>query len=164
VEALNQYDQYRDGLRFELLSVNYESTPRVEVKLKLSNGDPENDYYLDPDRMGTDLFHYFTSGLIIWDEELDKSYSNLLELPVPEPLDAWDLSWLSLMEQGTSDTMTITYNRFEVVPPGTYPVFFTFPGLSYQVEEKERMQVNGRIWLGLKLLHAEVVVEEDWGT
>jgi len=163
VDALTNYEQYREGLQCEILSVHYVSAQEVVVELKLYNGDPVNYYYLDPGRMGPGLFHFFTSGLLVWDEDRNKTYESREDGVEPEQWDSWDPAWLSLLESGASDTLSIEYNRFQVVPPGTYPVFFTFPGLSYQVDWEDLEQPNGRIWLGELKLQSEVLVEEDWG-
>lgn len=163
VDALLKYKQYRHGLQCEFLSISYESAQEVEVKLTLHNADPVNYYYLDPARMGVDLFHFYTEGLLVWYKWLRKTFGPILDDDSPDPWDSWDPEWLSLLESGETDTLTILYDRFEVVPSGTHPALFFYPGLSYQVDWEDREQSNGRIWLGELYLRGEIVVEEAQG-
>lgn len=157
-EALRKYGQYRKGMQCEFLSIRYESDQEVVVKLKLTNEDPVNYYYLDPAKMGVAMFHFFTTGLIIWDEERHNTYLNREELSNPDAAVSWDPAWLSLLEHDTSDTLTIVYEHFDPVPYGSYDAFFTFPGLTYQVDWEDLNQDNGRIWLGEILLHKKLEI------
>ena len=61
VAALKKYGQYRGGLHCEILSCNYSDPGEVRLQLRLSNRDEVNYYYLDPEKMGMGLFHYFTN-------------------------------------------------------------------------------------------------------
>jgi len=142
VKALKKYGQYREGLHCEIVSCNYSAPGKVLLRLKLTNRDEVNYYYLDPEKMGTGLFHYFTNGLILWDN----------------PWDSWDMEWMSLLEGGSSVIITLEYNNFESVPAGTYTARFHFPGLAH-VERDQLAQRHGQIWLGKLMLNREVVVE-----
>lgn len=157
VEALEKYGQYREGLHCEIVSFHYSAPDEVVLRLKLTNMDAVNYYYLDPEKMGMGLFHYFTNGLKLWDGH--QSYINQTEHIQPYPWDSWDLDWMSLLEGGSSVTITLEYKNFESVPPGTYWAMFRFPGLGYQVERDQLAQRHGQIWLGELQLNKEVVVE-----
>lgn len=157
VEALEKYGQYREGLHCEIVSFHYSVLDEVVLRLKLTNMDAVNYYYLDPEKMGMGLFHYFTNGLKLWDGH--QSYINQTEHIQPYPWDSWDLDWMSLLEGGSSVTITLEYKNFESVPPGTYWAMFRFPGLGYQVERDQLAQRHGQIWLGELQLNKEVVVE-----
>lgn len=159
VEALQKYDQYRDGLQGEIVSCMYSARNGMEVQLKLTNGDEVDYYYLDPERMGMGLFHYFTNGLTLWDPEEHQAYSCQVQHIQPEPWDSWDLEWMSLLKGGNSVTITLDYPNFEPVPPGSYQAMFQFPGLGSHVTRDELDQRYGRIWLGKLWLGKEVVVE-----
>jgi hypothetical protein len=159
VEALEKYGQFRHGLQGEITSIQYNAPEDVEVQLKLTNRDAGNYYYLDPDRMGSGLFHYFTNGLSLVDLEEYAVYTNGTAHVQPDPWDSFDMDWMSLLEGGSSVTLTITYDHFDTVPPGNYSAFLTFPGLGHQVARGDLEQEDGRIWLGELLLAGEVVVE-----
>ena len=158
VKALKEYGQYREGLHCEIVSFHYSAPDEAVLRLKLTNRDAVNYYYLDPEKMGMGLFHYFTNGLALWDAEEHQSYTHQTEHIQPDPWDSWDLEWMSLLEGGSSVTITLEYNNFESVPPGSYSTSFSFPGLSH-VELDQLAQRHGQIWLGKLQLNREVVVE-----
>lgn len=156
VAALKKYGQYREGLHCEILSCNYSDPGEVILKLKLSNRDEVNYYYLDPEKMGKGLFHYFTNGLFLRNDE--ESYSNHVEYMQPVPWDAWELEWMSLLKGGSSVIITMEYKNFDAVPPGSYRALIRFPGLSH-VDRDQLAQRNGQIWLGNLELESVVEVE-----
>ena len=156
VAALKKYGQYREGLHCEIISCNYSDPGEVIMKLKLSNRDEENYYYLDPEKMGKGLFHYFTNGLFLRNEE--GSYSNHIKHVQPVPWDAWELDWMSLLEGGSSVRITLEYKNFDPVPSGSYRALFRFPGLSH-VDRNQLAQRGGRIWLGNLELESVAHVE-----
>ena len=158
-DALQKYGQYFEGLSCEIISCNYSAPDEVMLRLKLTNRDEVNYYYLDPEKMGIGLFHYFTNGLTIWDPVGRDSYTNHTQPVEPRPWDSWDMEWMSLLEGGSSVTITLEYQGFDPVPPGNYKASFSFPGLGSQVERSQVAQQYGQLWLGDLNLHAEVVVE-----
>ena len=56
--------------------------------------------------------------------------------------------WLSIIKSNDSKTISIVYDKFEIVPPGEYTATFEFPGLNHKVDKKDLEQRDGRIWLG----------------
>lgn len=158
-DALKKYGQYYGGLSCEIVSCNYSDPGEVILKLELSNRDEMNYYYLDPEKMGMGLFHYFTNGLKFWDTEARDSYNNQAEHIQPDPWDSWEMEWMSLLEGGSSVVITLEYNSFDPVPSGSYRATFSFPGLGSQVERDQLAQRHGQIWLGRLQLGAEVVLE-----
>ena len=158
VDALKKYGQYREGLHCEISSCNYSAPGKVILKLELSNRDEVNYYYLDPEKMGLGLFHYFTNGLTLRDVEERQSYTNQTEHLSPYPWDSWDMDWMSLLEGGSSVTITLEYKNFDSVPSGSYLARFRFPGLAH-VERDQLAQRHGQIWLGKLELKSEVVIQ-----
>lgn len=159
VEALEKYGQFRNGLHCEITSVTYTSPEDVEAQLELTNPDTENYYYLDPGKMEMGLFHYFTNGLTVWDKVSSQYVSSEIEHIQPDPWDSFDMEWMSLLEGGSSVSLTIAYDQFGELQPGTYSAFFTFPGMHYQVELENLDQQDGRIWMGDLEMSGQVVVE-----
>jgi hypothetical protein len=159
VNALKKYGQYYEGLSCEILSCTYTAPDNVVLRLKLTNRDEVNYYYMDPEKMGTGLFHYFTNGLTLWDTENRESYTNHTEHVQPEPWDSWDMEWMSLLEGGSSVMITLEYDNFDAVPPGSYKASFRFPGLGSQVERNQVAQQYGQVWLGELSLFKDIVVE-----
>jgi hypothetical protein len=160
IEALKRFNQYHEGLVCELSSVQFESQNKVTVELILRNSDSFNYYYLDPEKMGENLFNYFTNGLRLSDSKTHQSYTHCLDIYYPEPWDSWSQDWLSLIMSNESRNISITYQSFEPVPNGSSKAYFTFPGLTYQVTKSEIQQNQGRIWLGQLDLEMEVSIEQ----
>ena len=112
----------------------------------MTNLESDNLLYLDPDKMGLELFHYFTNGLIIRDSQ--NSYTYKLTTQKPEPWDSWAADWLTVINGNETKTISIIYNDFDFLPTGEYTASFSYPGLSHQIEKEELQQNIGRIWLG----------------
>ena len=147
MEALEKNHQYKKGLSCEILSIQKLRQNRIRVNLQLSTLDSDDLLILDPDRMGPELFHYFTNGLILQDS-LNHTYTHHLEIGEPEPWNSWDIDWLTLLRGNETRTISLSYDDFEIPETGDYTAFFQFPGLSYQVERAELYQNGDRIWLG----------------
>nr|WP_319270881.1 hypothetical protein [uncultured Draconibacterium sp.] len=158
VEALKGYDQFHAGLSCEITSVEYVSSTNVTVKLLLKNNDDFNYYYIDPEKTGIGLFHYFTNGLYIRNFSTHETYAHKIETVAAESYDSWDLDWMSVINSNRSKEITITYSNFEDVPPGQYKATFEFPGLGFQVDKEDIIQDNGQIWLGSLRMQKEITI------
>lgn len=159
VDALKKYDQFRAGLSCEIKSVQYESSTQVKVELLLKNNDAFNYYYIDPEKTGMGLFHYFTNGLFIRNFNTHESYTHKIETVSPDPWNTWEKDWLSVINGNESKVITIVYDNFEEVPNGQYKAFFEFPGLRSQVDRNDISQDNGQIWLGELNMSKEITIE-----
>lgn len=159
IKALKKYGQYHCGLNGEIISVHYSSFKDVEIKLKLINNDSFNYYYPDPEKMGINLFHYFTNGLVLRDIKNIKSFMHKIQVTQPDPWNAWKKDWLSLIGSNETKVITLKYDKFEQVNPGEYKASFEFPGLCYQVGKEDIQQGNGRIWLGQINLTKDINIE-----
>jgi len=149
VEALKSEGKYHAGLRVEIQAIQFLPDNKVSFDFQLSNQDTFDYLYLDINKMGIGLFHYFTNGLTFFSEKNARFYTPQLSVVEPNPWNSWKKEWLSVIRSGESKPFTITYNQFDSMPAGSYQVFFYFPGLSfYQVEQKNLVQSDGRIWMG----------------
>ena len=158
IKALKKYNQFHVGLSGVINSVQY-ATNHVVVELKLENPDSFNYYYLDPDKMGVNLFHYFTNGITLRDNTHNTAFMHTMEIIKPEPWNAWKKDWLSIIKSHETKIITLTYTSFEQVPPGKYKATFEFPGLSYQLGREDIQQADGKIWLGNLNLIKDIIVE-----
>lgn len=158
VNALKKYNQFHAGLNCEIKSIHYFSSNNVKVDLQLKNNDPFNYYYLDPNKMGLGLFHYFTNGLFIGDLENYYEYSHKEQHIQPESNKLWKKEWMSIIHGNESKIITLVYNNFEDVPHGRYNATFMFPGLS-RVDKKDVVQNDGQIWLGKLYMNKEITIE-----
>nr|WP_321487394.1 hypothetical protein [uncultured Draconibacterium sp.] len=159
VDALKKYNQFHAGLSCEITSVEYVSSTNVTVKLLLKNNDDFNYYYIDPEKTGIGLFHYFTNGLYIRNFNTYEIYEHEIETVSAERWNSWDLDWLSVINGKQSKEIIITYNNFEDVPSGQYKATFEFPGLGFQVDKEDIIQDNGQIWLGSLRIQKEITID-----
>ena len=147
INVLKKSGQYRAGLTCNIITIQKLSSNTVKIEIQLTNHDLDNLLYLDPNKMGLGLFHYFTNGLILRDLSYN-SYSHKLTKLQPEPWNSWNIEWLSIIKSNETKTISIIYDNFETTPVGQYEANFIFPGLTYQIDKSNLNQDNGRIWLG----------------
>ena len=149
VGALKSDGKYHAGLQVEVQAIRFLSNDKVSFDFQLSNPDTFNYLYLDVNKMGIALFHYFTNGLTLYDGENHQTYTHQISVVKPDPWNYWKREWLSVIRSGESKQFTITYDQFNSMPTGSYQASFSFPGLPfYEVEKKDVIQSDGRIWLG----------------
>ena len=141
----------------ELKSCNY-SNGKLVLNIELYNADTFNYYYLDPNKMGVSLFHYFTNGPIFWNVNYSNSYKHQETVTHPKPWNSWKKEWLTLIKSGERRNISITYNHFDRIPPGKYKVYFEFPGLNYGISQKDLALNGGRIWLGNICMEKNVTI------
>ena len=149
IDALKSEGKYHAGLQVEIQSIRFLPNDKVSFDFQLTNNDTFNYLYLDPDKTGIGLFHYFTNGLSFYSEKDNQRYNPKISIVSPDSWNVWKKEWLSVIQSGESKQFTITYDQFDPMPAGNYQASFYFPGLQfYQVEMKDLNQKEGRIWLG----------------
>lgn len=159
VKALKKYNQFHAGLSCEIKSIQYFSSNNVKVEFQLKNNDTFNYYFIDPDKTGIALFHYFTPGLVLQDLNSLSYFTHKINIISAEPWNSWNKDWMSIIKSNETKTIIITYNNFEEVGNGEYRAVFKYPGLTYQVDSKDIVQENGRIWLGKLPMTTEIIIE-----
>ena len=156
LEALQEYGQYHQGLSLEFTSVQVKSGGKVTFSYTLTNEDSFDYYVLSPDKMGVGLFHYFTNGLYLYNQETGW-LQHQDPVVAPDPWNSWETSWLERLNHQTSRTYSIEYEQFDSVPPGTYSLYFRFSGLSHVIKE-ERTISGGLVWMGDLEVYSEVTI------
>jgi hypothetical protein len=157
IEALNRYGQYHPGLSLSVDGIQLDPSGKVSFSYTITNNDSFNYYVLSPEKMGAGLFHFFTNGLTLYNQE-SGWLTPQMEVITPEPWDSWDEGWFDLLKNHTSRKYTIHYDQFDEIPPGLYDTHFVFPGL-HHVEQSDLLLVQGRIWLGEIGFSSEVTIE-----
>ncbi len=148
IHALEKYNQLHEGLSLKIDSVQPLDNNKVYIKITVINRDSFNYYILSPDKMGADLFHYFTTGLRLTRiDHREVFLSHKIHVMQPDPWDSWSTDWLEVLNSGEEKSFSWTYEDFDIIQPGNYRVSFQFPGL-FQVKIDEIEQDHGRIWLG----------------
>jgi hypothetical protein len=133
---------------------------QVTYSFTLANKDNSPLLFLDPEKMGLNLFHYYTNGLLFrklpW-----STATTTVKIPsqAPSPFNSWKKEWLTAIKPGESKTFVINYPISAPFGPGEYEVTFEFPGLSFQVSRGELIQDNGRIWLGDYKIQTNIIIK-----
>lgn len=114
----------------------------------VTNQDKSDLLILDPDKTGTNLFHYFTNGLSIRNAANEYVFTSNIEVEFPSPSNIWKIEWLSSLKSGDSRQFTLNYTLSSALNQGEYTALFEFPGLTSQVSIDQLVQNGNRIWLG----------------
>jgi hypothetical protein len=157
-QALVMLGLFHSGISASLDSVKIISnfdTATVQCSFTITNNDKERLMIIDPDKMGTPLFHYYTNGVVfrgngtLFQSEYKK---------VTSPGVAYDTSWYSGLSPQESMKRTVTVKGYPKIPPGTYSCSFTFAN-PVEVAKENRQTAGGRIWLGdVEARSIEVVI------
>ncbi len=150
-DILIKQNLFHAGLEIELTSfelISNSDTSTVEYQIKLINNDEENLYVIDPDKMGSELFHYYTNGPHLWD--YDKSlylYSKYKDVDSPDPFDSWKFEWFTLLERNQSITRTIRLKGYPFIPNGNYVGYMNY-STPKRIDKDNRIVAGDRIWIG----------------
>jgi hypothetical protein len=147
IQSLKAHDLLHSGLSVLISQLDINGT-ELSFSFTVTNHDKSDLLILDPDKTGPRLFHYFTNGLTIRNQENYIVYSGNIEHESPTPWDSWKIDWLSQLKSGQSRTFTLNYSINAPLNTGEYKASFEFPGLAFQVSKEELFQNEGRIWLG----------------
>ena len=147
IEALKQHNLLHSGLALSMDSVELSGT-QLKFVFTITNKDQASLLIMDPDKMGINLFHYFTNGLIIYDAAHINVFENDIVTEKPAPWNDWKAEWLSELKSGESRHFSFDYTMKSPLEPGSYKAIFEFPGLSHQVTIDQLFQGNSRIFLG----------------
>jgi hypothetical protein len=158
ISAMEQHNLLHSGLIMVMNSFEISRT-QLTFRFTVTNEDQTSLLILDPDKMGFNLFHYFTNGLLIFDSDHVNVFSNAIESEKPSPWNSWKTGWLSELKSGDSKQFTLSYTTATPLSPGKYYALFEFPGLSHQVSKEQLYQGKARIWLGDLYIKKEIIVE-----
>ena len=157
IEILKEHNLLHSGLSgdVDLIEVN---TAELSFEFTITNHDITDLLIIDINKTGPELFHYFTNGLYLRDQDHNEIFSGTIEHQTPEPWNGWKSGWLSTLKSGESMSFTINYPLETSVNPGEYSLLFEFPGLAYQVSRDDLFQGDERIWLGDITLRRNIIV------
>jgi hypothetical protein len=148
--ALISLKLFHAGLNLELKSVNIvdnSDTATVEYTYIISNNEKENLLVIDPDKMDSRIFHYFTDGVCFWVYDFHYYIKYVSEYKkVMKPLVDCDTSWFSEIQPNTKIERTVRIKGYPKIKSGKYRCDFKLS--SPHVERESRNLSRGRIWLG----------------
>lgn len=148
--ALIRANLFHGGLGLELNSVTVvqiADISTVQYGLTLRNNDRDALYAIDPDRMGSELFHYYTNGVVFARENQPPIWAEHKTVTPPSPHDSWQPSWFSRIKSGQSLERTVTLRGYPSIPRGQYSCYLTFSGPK-RIEREQRNLTDGRYWIG----------------
>jgi hypothetical protein len=149
-EALKNTNLFHGGLNVEItnLTIIPADTTTIEYSIKISNNDPNNLYVFDPEKAGK-YFHYYNNGPVLLNKANSKIYgSDRKIVSKPDPLSSWKPEWFTKIAPDSNIKRTIRLKGFPDIPYGVYLINFRFNGPIYSMEKEQRMNTDGRYWIG----------------
>lgn len=148
-DAFTALGLYHGGISVELISVSViekSDTSTVEYTFKITNVDQDNLYVIDPDKMGSESFHYYTNGIVFNGNNglIQSTYKKTIS---PDPYYSWDINRFTEVKTNTSIERTVRLRGYPAIPVGVYSCSFTFSN-PRMIEKEARAIAGGRIWLG----------------
>lgn len=148
-QSLKMLNKLHYGLAVSLSDiqiVNNTDTAAVQYSFTLKNNDSDALYVLDPDKMGSDLFHYFTNGIDFQGDDC-YYYSEFKQIERPEPYDSWQADWFTLLAPGQAMERTLLLKGYPHIPAGVYSCNFRFSNPT-RIAKQQRYTATGRYWIG----------------
>lgn len=149
-DALIRANLFHGGLSLELNSVTVlqnAEVSTVQYHLTLRNDDRDALYVIDPDRMGSELFHYYTNGVLFARDNQPSIWSEHKTVTPPNPHDSWQPSWFTRIESDQFIQRTVTLHGYPSIPNGEYVCHLTYSGPK-KIERSQRNLSDGRYWIG----------------
>ena len=147
ISAFKNCGLLHSGLSAEIKEIDINGS-QLSFSFIVTNKDKSDLLILDPEKMGPNLFHYFTNAPVFFNTSQKKVYSCSIEFQSPASGNTWESGWLSVLRSGASRQFTFNYTVDLPFASGIYKVSYEFPGLSHQISRDQLYQSNKRIWLG----------------
>ncbi|MFB0515019.1 MAG: hypothetical protein ACETWG_00250, partial [Candidatus Neomarinimicrobiota bacterium] len=119
----------------------------VQYTFTIKNDDCDDLLILDPDRMGSAQFHYFTNGIVFWSEDTHYLESTHKEVITPDPFYSWQPEWFTKIKAGESLRRTVQLRGYSRIPAGSYDCYLRFSNPT-RIEKEDRDSFGTRYWLG----------------
>lgn len=157
MEILKDHNLLHSGLSGSVDFVEI-SGNLVSFGFTVTNHDITDLLIIDINKTGPGLFHYFTNGLYLRDQDHNEVFTATIPHEKPEPWNSWKPEWLTDLKSGESISFTIDYPIETPINPGQYDLLFEFPGLAYQILKDQLFQGSSRIWLGDITMRGKITV------
>ena len=157
IEVLKDHYLLHSGLsgKVDFVEIN---NSQLTFRFTITNHDISELRILDIGKTGPALFHYFTNGVYLRDQDTHIVFSSTIAHQQAEPWNSWQPGWLSTLKTGESMSFTINYPIETPISSGDYNLSFEFPGLASQVSRDELVQGTGRIWLGDITMKSKITI------
>ena len=147
--ALSNLNLLHLGLEVKLNSVTVVSksdTTTVRYSYTLTNHDSDALFVIDPDKMGSERFHYFTNGVHFRSDQ-EYYYSQYKKTIASENGSTPNPQYYCRIKSGGSVTKTVELKGYPKIPGGRYECYFNFNNPT-RIDRASRETPNGRYWLG----------------
>ena len=152
-KALKKNHLLKEGIRVDLISAKKISPDILEYTIEVTNLEDGKLYILDPEKMGSSRFHYFTNGITFIQNGNYFSPENFSFTATEEILPEWYYA----LKPSESIIRTIRLDGYPVMPSGKVTASFHFPGQPEKLKYWKKQ--DGRIWLGSYHLEKELILE-----
>lgn len=154
-QALMETGLYHSGISVTfdttdaIVNIENADTSTITYKFTITNNDKDDLYIMDPDKSGSDLFHWFTNGPVFKNLETGKIYESGWKTTGYLPAtDYWSPDWFIKLKSGQSTIRAVILKGYPYFPTGEYIFEFRYNGQSRGMEKEVRERTDGRYWLG----------------
>lgn len=154
-KALNQIGLYHGGIEVSLDTTNSQikvfnnDTTAVEYILNFKNNDQDNLFIFDPDKVESEIFHFYNNGPNFLNVNTGKSYgSQYMKTRKPDGWpNEWNSNWYTLLKSGESIKRTIRLKGYPFIPQGIYWVQTSYGTPKHSIEKNIRATIEGRYYI-----------------
>lgn len=150
-EALLKANILHEGIKLKLNKIIFtenSDTATVEYTYTIKNNDLSNLYVINPEKMGSALFHSYINGpSFLKSDESSTRESTLKKVVNPQVGESQIQDWVTKINSGDSITRTVHLKGYSFFPPGIYycELFFQFGN---KISKDLRVLPDGRYWIG----------------
>ena len=101
IAAFKNHGLLHSGLSAEITGIDIDGS-HLSFSFTVTNKDKSDLLVLDPEKMGLNLFHYFTNAPVFFNTSQNKSYNCQIEYQSPPSGSTWESDWLSELKSGAS--------------------------------------------------------------
>ncbi|MBP7460780.1 MAG: hypothetical protein KBA26_05790 [Candidatus Delongbacteria bacterium] len=139
---------YFDTLDYEtMMMVENACTTTISYKITITNQDQDALYILDPDKCGSDNFHYYNNGPTFYDLSTEKTARAEWRNYPSLGLDYWNPDWYTRIIPGESIKRRIELKGYPKFPCGEFLFEYRYNG-NDDIEKEIREISDGRFWIG----------------
>ena len=144
----------REGIQVKITGLKRVNSSTLKYTYKVTNKESGNIYIIDPNKMGTERFHYFTNGVSLikddnyyWAKDFESTQTDNIKT-----------SWYHKLRPGQSITRSIELGGYNSLPTGKVNITFSFPGANLK-DKGEWKKSDGRIWVGNFVTEQEINIQ-----
>ncbi len=147
IQAFKDRNLLHSGINLVINSLEVTNT-QATFSFTITNKGHSALLIMDPDKMGINLFHYYTNGLLF--RKTSDGSSSYVSVPAQAPshYSVWNSDWLTKLNSNETLTFSLVYPLSSPIASGEYKVTFVYPGFSLQISKDQLIQDDARIWLG----------------